>query len=386
MGGGAMEPAEFDMVLPIRRRTLYLARNMAAVLLTFLVAAPVSGTVLLAAALRGGLREILWPWEIATLTGIALVLTLSPLLWLLNRTWKSATGPTFSMVGAIVAMLLVAVYAFLRKASAREIPILPLAVPVLLVAALAWLAGYWRFLRYELAPADSRRAPNSSRISLIDRLPPLARIMARALWLQLSYLFVVFFAVIYSLMLTAKVSRDFWSFYMMYAACSGVILVSFSNKCQALAPYLSRRAIIRCILGPIVPLPALIGGIGAITTRSPLMLVAGLALALMIVGMTWIALPSAREYRQPSLLRLRRFIALCPMLCFFLCGFVPPFYSFLQHTASGAWSQVGTHVGGSPALVSCVIVLAIALLWWRCERKFRDFEPLAFASGFARAA
>jgi hypothetical protein len=116
------------------------------------------------------------------------------------------------------------------------------------------------------------------------------------------------------------------------------------------------------------------------------MLVAGLALALMIVGMTWIALPSGREYRQPSLLRLRRFLAFCPMLCFFLCGFVPPFYSFLQRTASRAWSQVGTHVGGSPALASCVIVLAIALLWWRCERKFRDFEPFALPAGYTRSA
>jgi hypothetical protein len=158
---------------------------------------------------------------------------------------------------------------------------------------------------------------------------------------------------------------------------------------SALFHLVPRRTILRSALGPIAAAPAVIGGIEAIGLGSARMIVSGLALTLFVVGGTWLVLPTRREYGRPFPMGMRRAFIIILVILLAVCPLRNPAENFIGRWLLAPFSSLAQAALGEPLLASCAMLLAIELLWWRCERKFRYFEPSAFpaawiASGEAR--
>ncbi len=379
-----MQADEFDLVLPVRRRRLSLAQNLAALMLVIVMAAPVTATALAVAFLQGDRRESLQPCATFASIWIAMLLTALPLVRLLKRMRSpSVMGMGFGF-GMLIPFCLVLMMAL--KGKLKTSGFLVSAVSVFAIA-LAWFLCRRQFERYELIPSgDAGAAPNTgARSGFTDRFSPMVRILAHALWLRWWYPVVLFMVAFYSLIFTAKQWPDVWVFWLIYAGCGGSVIQLLSGTGQSLLPYVPRRTILRSVLAPIAATPLLIGGIKAITVHSAPMILLGLAIALLTVGVTWFALPSAKEFGRPFLVALRRNLSMIPLLGFFVSAFVPVVKRFITGLLAITWSNVSPWINGNSVLACSVIVLAIVLLWWGCERKVRYFEPGAFPSVSNRA-
>ncbi len=372
-----VDAEEFDLVLPVRRRTLYLARNVASLLLMAVVAVPLAAAVITVGALEGRLAEAMRSCAAFAVFWTTLLLMTSPLLRLVRR--MRLTPPAVIAGSAAVISVF---FTMLLKEGIPNLLWLVVAVPVV---AVAWYLDVRQFERYDLAPirdAESAKAMAAGS-RLMKRLSPMIRVLVRALWLKWWYLpMVVYMAGMGFIGTTGKG----WTFNWMYWAIGMCIFMVFSRIGQELLPFIPRRTILRSVLGPFAAAPLLIGGVLAIATGSVQMIVRGLAVALAIVVVTWLMLPSAKEYRRSFLVHLRSIIVVILCLCIWVCAIVPSVRDFIQSAVSTKESRVAPWVAGNPFLVSCVIALVIALLWWRCERKFRHFEPRAFPTGLARTA
>jgi len=164
----------------------------------------------------------------------------------------------------------------------------------------------------------------------------------------------------------------------------------FNDTPRALFTLVPRRTILRSVLGPVAAIPILVGALESVALNSGQMMFRGLAITLLVVGGTWLGLPARREYGRPLLMRLRRGLGMLPFAGFVicvlvvctLCALVPE--EFVRLVSLSALC-VAQWVRSEPVWATCVMVLAIALLWWRCERKFRYFEPSAFPSAWNRS-
>ena len=370
------------------RRKLYVAKNLATLLLMVIVEAPVGVTVLVIATRQSHHWEALRICATFVVCWIAILLMTVPFVRLAYRT-RSLVAiliPALPLIG-ISTLFIIAVWG-----NARSLLTVAAAVPT---AALAWFLGRRQFDRYELAPSGDTGPAEvaAARSSLMNHFSPMVRVLAHGVWLQWRYLPLVVYVAALGFIFPATKSYDLWLFDMIcyaiqYVSIGFLILWFCGWTGQSLLPFVPRRTILRSVLGPIAATPLLIGGVEAIATGSVQMIVRGLVAALAIVAVIWLMLPSAKKYRRSYLVHLRRMriILLILCLCILVCAFVPSARDFIQSAFSVKESPVASWAVGNPFLLSCVIVLAIALLWWRCERKFRYFEPFAFPFGFSRAA
>jgi hypothetical protein len=373
-----MEAEEFDLVLPVRRRRLYAARSLAVSLLVVIMAAPVSVTAWAAVSFQGFTPEPSRTAVTCALWLIALPLIAASLVRFVKRM------PSPPAMGR-VAVFLAAIFVLMMTAAERRISSLLPAGMALLATALAWFVGRWEFERFELAPSGDAGPARVAvdRLGLVDRLSPTIRVLLRAVWLQWRFLLMLAgIGSFLAYMLTGDNAG--FSYFYLCAIFGNVILGLFNMTAWTLLPFVSRRTILRSVLGPFAAAPLLIGCVEAITSGSAQMIVRGLALTLVIVGMTWLMLPSAKEYRRPLLVSVRHMIWWILFICILLFGFVRSSRRFFWHPLSWSWPGITPLVAGNPLLVSCVVVLAIALFWWRCERKFRYFEPSALPAGYSR--
>ena len=378
MVAAIMEAEEFDLVLPVRRRRLYAARSLAVSLLVVIMAAPVSVTAWAAVSFQGFTPEPLRTGVTCALWLIALPLIAASLV----RVVKRMPSPPAM---ARLAVFLAAIFVLMMTAAERRISSLLPAGMAVLAAALAWFMGRWEFDRYELTPSGDAGPVRIAvtRSGFIDRFSPMVRVLARVVWLEWRFLVMLAgMASFLAYMLTGDNAG--FSYFYLCAIFGSIILVLFNMTACTLLPFVSRRTILRSVLGPIAAVPLLVGCVEAITSGSAQRILWGLALTLVIVGMTCLMLPSAKEYRRPLLVSVRHNIWWILFICVLLCGCVPGSRRFFWHPFSERWPGVTPLVADNPALVSCVIILAIALLWWRCERKFRYFEPSALPAGYSR--
>jgi hypothetical protein len=368
-----LEAEEFDLVLPVRRRRLYLAEKLAMLLLVITVVLPVNAAVLAVAAVQDDLQDALRFCAALSLCSISMPFIAAPLMRPVRRMSPllAMPIPVFVFFGAVTFTLAV------------RIPLLWMAAVAVPAAALAWFLGGRQFERYELAPSGDAGPARVTvtRSGFMDRFSPMARMLVHAVWLRWQFgLLLVGFGIISSLLI-----RNL-TFVWFFAVFGNSIIMCLSGNCGELLPFVSRRAILRSVLGPVVATEMLCGGFWAISSGSALMVMWGLALALATVGMIWLILPSKREYRLPFLLRARRNLWWIIWICIAACTFIPGPREFFRRPHWEAMLRPTPLVGGNPVLVSCVIALATALLWWRCERKFREFEPFAFPAGYSRTA
>jgi hypothetical protein len=263
------------------------------------------------------------------------------------------------------------------------------AIPVLLPAAvaalgsmLAWFLGRRQFDRYELAP--SREAEyvdvGVERPGITDQFSPMVRVLEHAVWLKWGYLYFIIFAGVAVIPLMLGIGWVLMWFLFCFFTGMGTAL-EFNLIGPILLPIVPRRALIRSVLGPVAAMPVLIGCVVAIVMGSAQFALEGLATALGIVGMTWLMLPSSLEYRLPFQRRLRSSLQWALFICVTVCAvawFVEGFHR--GGPSIEGWSRMAPWVVRNSVLVSCVIVLAIVLLWRRCERKFKYFEASAPAT------
>jgi hypothetical protein len=367
------ETEEFDLILPVRRVTLYFASSLATLLLTVSLIVPLV-VALAITAFREGHPEVLWACATIALCWIATLLMTVPLLRLARR-----MSPPFAAL--IAGFPLVAMFVLLLAALIGWIsPFLPAVVTAFAAPPICFLGG-WHFEHYELAPRRDAGLAQivAARSGLMDRFPPLVRVLARSVWLQWRYWLLVVFAGYMagmSCMLAAAMAFDIWVFHIMLYVGTGYFMIMFlSWNGSFLLLFVARRKILRSVLGPIAAVPLLVGGVGAVAARSAQMIVWGLVTALIIVGATWLWLPWAKEYRRRSatLTCLRA----APIIFLLVFCFVPWLNDSIHRSLSIIAPYAASRVDGNPILLSCVIFFAIALLWWRCERKFRYFEPRA---------
>jgi hypothetical protein len=66
-----------------------------------------------------------------------------------------------------------------------------------------------------------------------------------------------------------------------------------------------------------------------------------------------------------------------PLIGFMISALMPP-EAFISRMLAAPFSFVAQLGHYELLIASCVIIAATGLLWWRCERKFRDFEPFRF--------
>ena len=360
-----LEEQEFDLVLPVRRRKLYLAKTLAVLLLTVIVAVPVSAAALAVAVFRGHVGEALRFCACFTLCFMSTALMVAPLMRLVRKMPPLFAFPIVPV--PLIVVFIVQVMAFLRMVSG-----ILSAVVAVLATALVWFLGRSQFERYELAPsADAGPARIAvTQPGFIDQFSPMVRVLVRAVWLQWRLASLLVCVGIIGYVMKAN---DF-AFVWFYPVFGNSIIVCLSRYCVDLLPFVSRRTILRSVMGPVMATQMLMAGVLAVTSASAQMIVWGLALALMTVGMIWLMLPSAREYRRPVLLKVRHNIWWFLWTCIAACTFMPGNHGFFLRPLSDSWPGVTPVVSGNPLLVSCIIILAIALFWWRCERKFRYFE------------
>jgi len=367
------EAVEFDLVLPVPRRKLYVAKNLAMLLLIVIVEAPVGVTVLVIAALQSHHWEALRICATFAVCWIAVLLMTVPFVRLAYR-----TRSVFAVL--IAAMPLIGISTLLIMAMWGNAPSLLTVAEAVPTAALAWFLGRRQLDRYEPAAGGDAEPAQvaAARSGLIDRLPPTVRVLAHGVWLRWRYPPLVIYVVALSFMFTATKTYDLLLCDMMVYVSIGFFILWFCGWIgQSLLPFVPRRTLLRSILGPIAAAPLLIGGVEAVVSRSGQMIVWFLVTTLMIVGITWFWLPWPKEYRRSSVPSSLWQLRNLPVICILICVFVPGARDFVRRAFSVIGTPLASWIDGKPVLVSCVIVLAIALLWWRCERKFRHFEPSA---------
>jgi hypothetical protein len=390
------EVDEFDLALAAGRRRLYAARILAALLIVVSMAVCIGLAAWAAGVFREGRWEPLRFFANSTLPPFAMFLATTAFVARAKpRDLELAMGSASLFFGPAWILLFIGLWAGFSS-------FLP-AVIGAIVAVPAWFMGYRFFAQCELGPkpdsdpeefaefragyADHKQdrthalamLETGDEPGLLDALPPLPRVLARTLWLRWSFLWAFGMAAIccFSIICGIEVPIGI----LFYGAIGVSLIPQLSGDAEcSLLPFVSRRTIFGSTLGPIAATPALVGGIAAVVSNSAQIIVWGLLAVLFLVGLCWLVLPSRREYGRPWMMRLRSLLAIFTIVGYLACTTVTPIEQFLQRWLSAPFSFVVQCAEYHPLLASCLIVVAIALLWWRCERKFRYFEPCAQAT------